>query len=90
MALNIKNIEVEQLAREVANFANESKTEAILQALLERRAQLHARSGNIGQRGSLRDYFERNVWPMIPPSRLGRAISRRQEDRILGYGPDRV
>ena len=37
MALNIKNAEVEQLAAEVASMAKESKTEAIRQALHERK-----------------------------------------------------
>jgi len=87
MALNIKNIEVEKLAGEVANMAHETKTEAIRRSLVERRARLQARTGKPGGRKSLREYMERNVWPMIPPGELGRTMSREEEDQILGYGP---
>ena len=84
MALNIKNAEVERLAAEVARLTQESKTEAIRQALLERHKRLQRRAG---RRGSLRDFLEKNVWPMIPAEALGQGLSREEEDRILGYGP---
>ena len=83
MALNIKNAEVEQLASEVAHMAQETKTEAIRRALLERRARLQ-----VGGRKSLRQYMEQNVWPLVPPAELGRVLSREEEDHILGYGPE--
>jgi antitoxin VapB len=86
MGLNIKNAEVEQLASEVAVMAHETKTEAIRRALLERRARLRARGGKPGRKG-LREYLERNVWPLIPSGELGRVLSREEEDEILGYGP---
>jgi antitoxin VapB len=88
MALNIKNVEVDQLATEVAQLANETKTEAIRRALLERRARLHARTGKPGGRKSLLQYLEQNVWPLVPPAELGRVMSRDEEDHILGYGPE--
>ncbi len=88
MALNIKNMEVERLAGEVANLAHETKTEAIRRALLERRARLQVRAGKSGGRKNLREFMEQNVWPMIPPGELGRGISREEEDQILGYGPE--
>jgi len=88
MALNIKNVDVERLAGEVANLAHETKTQAIKRALVERRARLQARSGKPGGRKSLRKYLEQNVWPMMPAGELGRAMSREEEDRILGYGPE--
>jgi antitoxin VapB len=40
MALNIKNPEVVQLAAEVARMADETKTEAVRQALAERKVRL--------------------------------------------------
>ena len=40
MALNIKNDEVERLAKEVSELAHESKTEAIRKALEERKLRL--------------------------------------------------
>jgi antitoxin VapB len=88
MALNIKNSEVERLAAEVANLAHETKTEAIRRALAERQARLHARAGKPGGRKSLREYLEKDVWPLVPPEELGRVMSREEEDRILGYGPE--
>lgn len=88
MALNIKNIEVERLAGDVAKLAHETKTEAIRRALLERRARLRARGGKAGIRKSLRQYLEQSVWPMVPAAELGRQMSRKEEDQILGYGPD--
>lgn len=88
MALNIKNIDVERLAGEVASMAHETKTEAIRRALLERRARLQSRTGKPGGRKSLRQYLEQNVWPMIPPGELGQVMSRDEEDQILGYGAE--
>lgn len=87
MGLNIKNAEVEKLASDVASLAHETKTEAIRRALVERKARLHARAGKRGRK-SLRKYLEQDVWPTIPPGELGRTITREEEDRILGYGPE--
>lgn len=88
MGLNIKNADVERLAAEVAGLAHETKTEAIRRALLERRGRLQARGGRPGDRQGLREYMERNVWPLIPSGELGRVLSREEEDQILGYGPE--
>jgi antitoxin VapB len=88
MGLNIKNAEVERLATEVAGLAHETKTEAIRRALLERRARLKECAGNPAAGKGLREYLERNVWPMIPEAELGRVPTREQEDQILGYGPE--
>jgi antitoxin VapB len=87
MALNIKNVEVEELATEVAALAHETKTEAIRRALMERRDRLSA-GGRPGGRRRLREYLEQNVWPLMPAAELGRVMSREEEDRILGYGPE--
>jgi len=88
MALNIKNVDVEKLAGEVASLARETKTEAIRRALVERRARLQARAGKPGGRKGLREYLEQNVWPLMPAGELGRVMSREEEDQILGYGPE--
>jgi antitoxin VapB len=87
MALNIKNVEVERLASEVAKLTRETKTEAIKRALLERRARLLVAGGKLRSTKSLTDYLEQNVWPLIPPGKLGRTMTREEEDHILGYGP---
>jgi antitoxin VapB len=88
MGLNIKNPEVEKLASQVARMAHETKTEAIRRALLERKERLQIRTGNRRQQGGLREYLERQVWPFVPPSELGRVLTREQEHEILGYGPE--
>ena len=88
MSLNIKNPEVVQLTAEVARLAGETKTEAIRRALIERKVRLQARGGKVGREESLREYFERNVWPFVPADQLGRTLTREEEDEILGYGPD--
>ena len=88
MGLNIKNLEVEQLAAEVALLAHETKTEAIRKALLERRMRLRAGAGRPAVRKSLRAYMEKSVWPKMPKAELGRTLTREEEDQILGYGPE--
>jgi antitoxin VapB len=88
MALNIKNPEVVQLATEVARLAGETKTEAIRQALIERKVRLQARGGKVGRKESLLEYFERDVWPFVPVDQLGKTLTREEEDEILGYGPN--
>lgn len=88
MALNIKNEAVERLATEVATLAHESKTEAIRRALEDRkrRLELEVVPQALGDRAFL--YLEREVWPGLPPSEIGRTLTRREEDEILGYGPE--
>ncbi len=87
MGLNIKYAEVEQMASEVADLAHETKTEAIRRALLERRVRLQVHAGQRGRR-NLREYLERDVWPLIPSGESGRVLTRDEEDQILGYGPE--
>ena len=87
MGLNIKNPEVERLAAEVAALAHETKTQAIRCALLERRARLRVRLGRSNRRRSILGYLQKNVWPLVPPSELGRTLSREEEDRILDSSP---
>jgi antitoxin VapB len=90
MALNIKNPEVVELTTEVARLAGETKTEAIRQALIERKVRLQARGGRLNRKESLLQFLEREVWPNIPPGELGRVLTREEEDDILGFGPDGV
>jgi antitoxin VapB len=90
MALNIKNPEVVQLTTEVARMAGETKTEAIRQALIQRKARLQARGGHLNHKERLLQFLEREVWPHIPPGERGRVLTREEEDDILGFGPDGV
>ncbi len=43
------------------------------------------------QRGArLNRFLEQEVWPTIPEDQRGRALTRAEEDAILGYGPEGV
>ncbi len=90
MALNIKNEEVERLAKEVSEMAHETKTEAIRKALEERklRLRLHVVDTDRGERAF--GFLEREVWPYLPDNLRGKPISKEEKEEILGYGPDGV
>jgi antitoxin VapB len=87
MALNIKNEKVEQLAEELAHITGESKTAAILHALEERRERV-VRSGPSGSRrmAQVLDFLENEIWSSIPRKLLGRAVTKKEREAILGYG----
>ena len=90
MALNIKNPEVERLAGEVAALAGESKTQAIRHALEERLARLAVRVVRQDRRVEVQRFLEAEVWSQIPADLVGQRLSRAEEERILGFGPDGV
>jgi antitoxin VapB len=90
MPLNIKNREVEKLIDEVVSLTGETKTEAVRQALRERRQKLGLRAGRDERRRRVMRFLEAEVWPKVPPSELGRELSHKEEDEILGYGPEGV
>jgi antitoxin VapB len=91
MALNLKNPEVEQLAAEVASLAGETKTEAVRRALLERKQRLTlTRRGRLQKGERFLRYLEEEVWPKVPQGQLGRRLTSREEDAILGFGEDGV
>ena len=87
MALNIKDPEAERLAAEVARMTGESKTGAIRSALAERKERLAYRTGRRDKHAELLRVLQEEIWPSIPRSVLGKKISKREEARILGYGP---
>lgn len=90
MALNIKNAAVEELAAEIARMTGESKTEAIRQALLERRDRLKYRFVSVDRSERIQNFLEREVWPRVPKRLLGTKITKQEREEILGYGPDGV
>ena len=87
--MNIKNVEVERLAAEVARLTGESKTEAIRRALDERRRRLKGRSSE-QRRARVLAFLEKRVWPTLPEGERGRRLTRAEEDEILGFGADGV
>ena len=89
MALNLKNPEVDALATEVAVLAKESKTEAVRQALLERKARLIA--VYVPQKRSERAAsILREFRATLSDAVRGKRLSREEEDDILGFGPGGV
>ena len=89
MAMNIKNPTVERLAAEVARMTGESKTEAIRKALLERKSRM-SRAPAGDRRAAVLAFLKKRVWPALPKREVGRALTRAEEDAILGYGPEGV
>jgi antitoxin VapB len=90
MALNIKSSEVEQLTEEIAAMTGESKTQAIRQALKERRDRLAFQVAPSERKAHLVRFLEREVWSTVPPDLLGKEHDSSVDDLILGYGPDGV
>jgi antitoxin VapB len=86
MGLNIKNPEVERLADEIARLTGETKTEAIRQALVERRSRLRQRVTEAARLRRIESFLDREVWSRVPGEQIGRAPSRAERERILGYG----
>lgn len=90
MALNIKSQKVEQLAAEVASLTGESKTEAIRKALEERKERLSYRVTKRDRQADIKRFLETEIWPRVPRALLGRKLSKREEERILGFGDQGV
>ena len=87
MALNIKNHEVERLAEEVSLLTGESKTEAVRRALEERRERLSFQVAPRDRRTDLLRFLHQEIWGRIAPERLGKVLSKEEEEALLGYGP---
>ena len=85
MPLNIRDREVERLAAELAAMTGESKTQAVKVALQERKHRLTMRTGRRDRGQALLRFLEHEVWPQVPRSVLGRRVTKRQRERILGY-----
>lgn len=88
LPLNIKNAEVQRLAAEVAGLTGESKTEAIRQALLARRAGLAHHDTRAPRARRLTLFLERRAWPLLTSK--PRPVTKAEREKILGYGPDGV
>jgi len=90
VALTIKNADVERLAAEVAQLADESKTQAIKVALEERRRRLTSGIDPQARVAEALQWLETEVWPHVPPELRGRPHDSHADDELLGYGPDGV
>jgi antitoxin VapB len=88
MALNIKDPETVRLATEVAQMTGESKTRAIRSALADRKERLAYGMTRRDRLKDLRRLLEEEIWPSIPKSVLGKKVSKKEKERILGYGKE--
>jgi antitoxin VapB len=88
MALNIKNIEVERLADEVARLTKETKTEAIRRALVERKARLKIRPAERSRMERLEILLRTRIWPQVPDDVRGTTLKKSEKEEILGFGSD--
>jgi antitoxin VapB len=86
VALNIKDPETEKLVAEGVALTGESKTKAVRVALQERRDRLRSRVVPRDRAADFVRFLEEEVWPQIPRRILGKPFSRRERERILGYG----
>ncbi len=86
MALNLKDPTAERLAAEAAKLTGETKTGAIRTALAERIERLSLGKPAGGRKRRLRRFLEDEAWPAVPPKVLGRKITKREREAILGYG----
>jgi antitoxin VapB len=83
--LNIKNQEVERLANELARLTGTSKTEAIRQALLERRNRVAMLQPAGDRHERWLRFLESEIWPGLPEG-ASVALTKVEEEAILGYG----
>ncbi|MEP7367696.1 MAG: type II toxin-antitoxin system VapB family antitoxin [Acidobacteriota bacterium] len=88
MALNIKNEEVVKLVEEMPQRTGVSKTEAIRQALTEKRDRLtEEQERRVREMDRL---LKEEVWPFVQPDALGHRMTKQEREEILGYGPNGV
>ena len=90
MALTIKNPEVERLAEEVARLSGQNKTQAVRQALEEKRDRLALRVSRAARTVQRRRFLAREIWGDIPGELLDKPHDKALDDEILSYGPDGV
>jgi antitoxin VapB len=84
MALNIKDVEVDNLAHELARrMGHGNKTQAIRDALRAQLALLESRSGD--KEARLLDVLRTEIWPLLPNPA---PITKQDREAILGYDPE--
>ncbi len=62
MALNIKNVEAERLANEVASLSGDSLTGAVIKALKEQRSKLERDKPIQEKMERAREFLQRRFW----------------------------
>ncbi len=90
VALNIKNQEVERLTGELSRLTGETKTETIRRALEDRRRALSLHHGKRNRAKMILEFLKRDVWPNLPKTVRSKALTKKEREKILGYGPEGV
>jgi antitoxin VapB len=80
MAMNIKNLEAEKLADDLARRMGTSKTEAVIRALRDKIATERLARGGLTQREKIEALIKRAA--TLP------VLDKRSADAILGYDDD--
>jgi antitoxin VapB len=90
MALNIKDTETEKLAAEVAEMTGDTKTGAVRTALREKKDRLEMSSGGKKKpKRDLREFFEKEIWPLLPEEELDQPpMTKKEVEELLGYEED--
>jgi antitoxin VapB len=84
IALNIKDVEVDNLAQELARrMGHGNKTRAIRDALRAQLALLESRDGN--KEARLLEVVRTEIWPLLPNAA---PITKQDREAILGYDSD--
>jgi antitoxin VapB len=90
MDFHIKDTETEKLAAEVAEMTGVTKTEAVREALREKKERLELRSSREERPRSMQEWLEREIWPRIPEDERGRPLTKKEVEDLLGFGPEGV
>ena len=87
MTLNIKNPETVEMAAEAAYLAGDSKTGTVRRALRELLPRLRREAAWRHGSGSLRQFLETEIWPLIPEDQLDRPpLTKAERRKVLATG----
>lgn len=90
MDLHIEDTETKKLAAEVAEMTGTTKTDAVREALREKKERLELQSSRKGRPRSMQEWLEKEVWPRIPEEERGKPLTKKEVEDMLGFGPEGV
>jgi antitoxin VapB len=93
MSLHITDTETEKLAAEIAEMTGDTKAGAVREALREKKKRLELGDGSSEGKPKrpLLEFFEEEIWPLIPEEERGkRSLTKEEVEEILGFGPGGV
>lgn len=88
--MDIKDTETEKLAADVAEMTGKTKEDAVREALREKKERLEMQAGRKERpKRDLREFFEKEIWPLIPEGERGQPpMSKKEVEDLLGYEED--